>query len=262
MFKNNAFRTLSKFITLLALTSISCGVSGLPFLATETPTPTLTFTPSPTSTPSATPTLTSTPTPLPTGRITEEQSDGTTLFTDYDAGYKIAFPKNWVAVIPSEQDIQNLLTSFPDQEQNISSIMELIKNSGGDIYRVFAFNFKATDKTYTPNINIAYQENIALSAVPMEDFLAANLELLPSLGIEATNSGIKETSSGLETGFVDLKWTMNVTESQKIDLTQKQVYFKSGEGMVVVTISSTTSNPFDFAADVETLIESIQLLGD
>ncbi|HEX5944615.1 MAG TPA: hypothetical protein VFY66_20190, partial [Anaerolineales bacterium] len=87
--KNNK-RTLSFFIAILVLVSLACqGGAGLNPFATETPTPTLTSTPSPTYTPSPTATATETPspTPLPTGAITEEQSDGSTLFTDYDNNF-------------------------------------------------------------------------------------------------------------------------------------------------------------------------------
>jgi hypothetical protein len=262
MIKNRGIIYFVIFVMVLALTSLSCEVANLPFLATETPTPTATFTPSPTPTPSSTPTLTPTSTPLPTGRVKEEQADGTTVFIDYDGGYQVTFPQNWIPVISVEEDIEDIINSLPEQEQNISDIMEMAKNTGGEAYRVFALNFKAQEKIYTPNINISYQEDAIFSAVPMEDLIAANLEFLPSLGIEVVSSGVKNTSSGIETGFMDVKWALKITENQKINLIQRQIYFKSGKGMAVITISTTRENPFDLSSDIDQLIESIQLLNN
>src|SRR5512139_1309782 len=99
------------FLTVLVLTILSCqGIGGFNPFATTTPSPTATFTPSPTFTPSQTPTRTQTPSPvpLPTGVTTEEQSDGSTLFVDYDNQYQLNIPKTWFLIPLSSDDITDI----------------------------------------------------------------------------------------------------------------------------------------------------------
>ncbi len=76
-------RITTLFIVLVSLVSLACNATNvLPFLATQTPTPT--YTPTATSTPTKTPTptLTSTPTitPTPSGEIVFEPQEGYSLY--------------------------------------------------------------------------------------------------------------------------------------------------------------------------------------
>jgi len=79
-------------IGLILLTLLSCqAAANLPNpFATAIPSSTPTFTPSPTSSPTLTAAYT--PTPPPTGTTKEKQTDGTTVFTDYDNQYELVFP--------------------------------------------------------------------------------------------------------------------------------------------------------------------------
>src|SRR5688500_10543816 len=115
------------FIAVLALAALSCqGGAGLNLFATETPTPTLTFTPSPTYTPSPTPTATATetpsPTPLPTGAITEEQSDGSTLFTDYDNNFQFSIPDAWLVIPLSSDELTEILEGLSEENPQLKEI--------------------------------------------------------------------------------------------------------------------------------------------
>jgi hypothetical protein len=78
--------------------------------------------------------------------------------------------------------------------------------------------------------------------------------------MEVIDSGLQKTPSGVETGFMDIAWTLKVSSNQNVDVQQKQVYFKSGDGMVVITFSMLKDTEVDLNGDIEKLIESIQLL--
>src|SRR5512142_2060058 len=104
MKRSKGLRRFGIGIMIFVWTILACqGVGGFNPFATATPTATATFTPSPT--PTFTPTFTPTPTPLPTGKLKEEQPDGTTLFTDYDGGYQVTFPQNWIVVLLEKDEL-------------------------------------------------------------------------------------------------------------------------------------------------------------
>ncbi len=202
-----------------------------------------------------------TATPRPTGVLKEEQSDGTTLFTDYDSGYQIAFPKGWTVVIPDEGDISETLSNIPEQEENISKLIEAAKSAdANNILRVFGFNLKAQQGAYTPNINISQNTNSLLAATSLKDLVDATVTYFPSIGIEVLSSEVKTTASGTEIGVIETQWSMNAPSGEKTDLRQKQVMFKSEAGVVILTFSTVKDATVDLSADVDKVIESCQLL--
>src|SRR5512133_665483 len=141
-----AFQRCSIFIGLLALAVLSCSgaasVSNL--FATDTPTPTNTFTPSPTLTPGPTSTPTTTPsptpTPLPTGVHAEKQSDGTTLFTDYDNYYQLSLPLSWEIVFSSQEELQQAVQSAGSKDPKLAEMAENFKNVDANVFRLAAMN--------------------------------------------------------------------------------------------------------------------------
>lgn len=270
MNRNKGVPRWSVLILTLALTILACqGVSGLNPFVTATPTATLTFTPTVTPSPTLTftPTSTFTPTftptvaPPPSGRLTQEQPDGTTLFTDLDGGYQVTFPKGWTVVILEKDQINDALDRVADQQENMSKLIDSIRGSDvNKLIRVVGFNFDAQQGAYTPNINISYDTNPVLSSITLENLIKATVDYFPSLGIQVVGTEIKETSSGVQVGMIQARWALKVPNGQKVNLEQKQVFFKSGEGVAGITFTTIKNATVDLNPDLEQLIESIRLL--
>jgi archaellin len=88
----------------------------------------------------------------------------------------------------------------------------------------------------------------------------ATISYLSSAGITISESEIKKTSSGIEIGTLEANWTVNVAGGQKVNLHQEQIFFKSGEGAVIITYSTVQDATVDLTADIDKIIESIRLL--
>jgi hypothetical protein len=199
--------------------------------------------------------------PAVTGMSKETQSDGTTVFTDHDGGYRLTFPEGWTVVIPGEGDISEALNSVPEQEESISKLIEAAKSAdANNAIRVFSFALGAQQGAYTPNISISRDTNPLLAAATMKDLIDATVAYYPSMGIEVTHSEVKQTSSDMEIGVIETAWTMNAPSGDKIDLRQKQIMFKSGEGFVILTFSTVKNATIDLTADVDKVIESFQFM--
>jgi hypothetical protein len=199
--------------------------------------------------------------PPATGKLKEEQADGTTLFTDHDGGYQVTFPQGWVVIIPEKDDLNQIFNSMPEQEQNVAQMIETAKRADvNNMIAVFSFNFKAQQGGYTPNINISYDTNPSLAATSLKDVLDSTAAYYPSMGITVIRSELKNTASGLETGLIETEWALNAANGQKVSLHQKQIIFKSGSGIVVITFSTIRDATVDLTPDFDKLIESLQLL--
>jgi hypothetical protein len=157
---------LTILVILLALAGISCNAVNVPFLATETPTPTVTFTPSPTLTPSPTPTPVPTATHPSTGIWTDEQPDGSSLVTDYDNQYRFVMADGWTIIPLSTGDLSEILAELAGENPELAETAELFKQLDPDIIRVVAVN---NDPKYTTD---GYGTNLTVAAI--EDQFASS----------------------------------------------------------------------------------------
>jgi hypothetical protein len=239
MLRNKPVRIFIFILILLTLTSLACGVSSLPFLATETPTPTATFTPSPTVTPSSTPTPTHTPTatPLPTGVETEEHSDGTTLFVDYDNQYQLVLPADWIVIPFDKDDLDLMIDKLAEQDPNIASAAEAFKNLDPNALRMAALNSnrKYVTEGYGSNITIAAIEDKTFSVMPLSFITGVLEESFKQQGMKVLTTGVNtiENTHGVEVEYIDVEQNIAGKHAQ-----QHVIMFQSGGNLILITVTT------------------------
>lgn len=245
MYKNNNVRIMTVIAMLFTLTSISCGVSSLPFLATETPTPTATFTPSPTPIPSSTPTLAPTATPLPTGFQSEEQADGSILFTDYDNLYRLVLPAEWVIIPFNQDELGVLVDELSKDNPKFEEAAAAFKNLDPDVFRLVALsqNQKYFDAGAVPNINITAIDDDVLAAMPLSFVTGALEESFKQNGMTVVSEGVNtiDNPNGIEIEFLDIE-----QETNGMMIAQRLIVFQSNGRIIMITFTA----PNDFKAEV------------
>ena len=233
---------LGFLVLILGLTGISCGVADLPFLATKTPTPTATFTPTPTFTPSPTPTATSTftptPTPLPTGVTSSEQADGSTLFIDYDNGYQLVLPVDWI-IIPVDQDaLSAMIDELAKEDPDLVPSAEAFKNLDPNVLRMAALNTnrKYIAKGSGTNVTVAAVEDQTLAALPLSLISGALEQSFISQGITVLTTGVNpvDNDHNVEIEYMDVQQKANGTDAQ-----QRIIMFKTSKKLILVTVTTT-----------------------
>lgn len=249
---------MSVLVILLALTSISCGVSGLPFLATETPTPTMTFTPSPTPTPSSTPTPIPTATSLPTGVQDEEQADGSVLFSDYDNKYQLVLSEEWVILPFDQDDLGVLVEELSKDNPNFKDAADAFKNLDPNVFRLVALNQneKFFERGAAPNLNITAMENEVLAAMPLSFVTGALEEAFQQNGKKVVSEGVNtiDNSNGVEIEFLDIEQEVN-----GISIAQRVIVFQSNNKLIMITLTSPEKFKEDVFASGDLIGASIKL---
>jgi len=237
--KNKSFHGFIFFLVLLALASLSCGVVDLPFIATETPTPTITFTPSATPTPSSTPTptQTSTATPSPTGVKAEEQSDGTTLFVDYDNNYQLVLPVDWIIIPLNKDDLGTMIDKLAGENPDLASMAEAFKNLDSKVLRMAALNSnrKYISGGYGSNITIAAVEDKTLSVMPLSFITGVLEQSFQQQGMKVLTTGVNtiENANGVEIEYIDVEQALTGKRVQ-----QHVIVFHSGSNLIIITITT------------------------
>jgi hypothetical protein len=229
--------------------------------ATLTPTHTLTPTPSPTVTPSPTATLTPTPspTPLPTGTNLEKQSDGTTLFTDYDNRYKVTLPGEWLA-IPFEKDAYvQAIDKLANETPKLAAAAEAFKSMDPNMFRLVALNtnLNYTRNTFASNLNITAYENDVLANMPLAFVTGAVEDQLTQSGFKVLTNNVNtvENSHDVDIEYID---TERTALGNKV--MQRIFVFQRNGKLMMITITTLADFSTDLFAEGEAICKSVEFL--
>jgi hypothetical protein len=242
MRKNKGFAGALFCVGVLALASVSCGVSSITNLfATATPTATLTFTPTPTFTPSPTPTFTpsatATSTPLPTGVLTEPLADGTNRFTDYDNKYSLILSGDWIVIPIQKDELDAVIQKLSQENPNLVDSAKAFQDLDPKVIRMVALNGN-TDyfiNGYASNLNISAIDDATLSAFPLSFISGALEESFKQQGMTVLTEGLNtiENSDGVEMEYIDLEQDFGGVKIQ-----QRMLLFKSDGKLIMITVST------------------------
>lgn len=264
MRRNKGLFYLLVFISTLAIAGLSCGVSDVSNLfATSTPTVTQTFTPTPTFTPSptatSTPTNTPTSTPLPSGIATQELSDGSTLFIDYDNKYQMSLSEDWVIIPVVKEDLEVALEKLGREDPDMAKAAEAFKNLDSDVLRMAALNrqSKYLAGGYASNITVTAIEDPVLSVMPLSFITGALEQSFTQQGIKVLTTGVNtmENDSGLEVEYMDLEQTIS-----GLRVLQRIVVFQSNKKLILVTISTTPQHKDEIFQMAEQIGGSVEFI--
>lgn len=270
MFPQKALRAGVAMVLLLALMSISCSSVNIPFLATETPTPTLTFTPSPTPTitftpsPTATATSTPSPTPLPSGTVIEEQSNGTLLFIDYDNGYQLMFPKDWVAIPLSSEDLASRVDALADSNPAFRDVADMFLQLDPDIIRLVAINAdpKYIYNGFSTNVTITAIEDKLMSEMPMGFVTGAIEESLKNQGARLLpmEEPVITNSNGVEIGRFDFLKRTPTPTGANLEVRAITFLFQVNDKVIMVQLTTPKQFGDELLPGLEDISDSIKLL--
>jgi hypothetical protein len=246
---------------------LACGVSDLPFVATETPTPTLTFTPSPTNTPSPTPTPTATqtpsPTPLPTGSISEEQSDGSTLFIDYDNQFQFNIPEAWFVIPVSSDDIGDIIEKLSEENPEFKDTAEAFAKMDPEVIRVIAVHedTRYLVNGFSTNLTIAAVDDKVMSSMPLDFVTGALEESLKSAGgtIISNENLAAENANGVEIGTLEFQQTTPTITGAKIQAHSKMLVFQSNNKLIMIQVATPKQFAQEILPVLDQILDTIQL---
>lgn len=264
---NKSIQKFSIFIAILTLTILSCqSVGGFNPFATATPTPTLTFTPSLTPTPSQTPTQTPTPSPvpLPTGVTMEKQSDGSTLFVDYDNQYQLNIPKNWFVIPLSSDDIKNILKELAKKNSALKDTAELFAQLDPDVIRVVAINEdkKYISNGYATNITITAIEDKLLSSMPLNFVTGAMEESLKQQGatlIPIQESVVKNVHN-VEIGVFEYQQKSPTASGASVQVHAKALVFQVKGKLIMIQLAIPKQLAKEVLPVMDQIKDTVQLV--
>lgn len=274
-------RVFFAVLTLLTF-ALACAVPGLPSASQPPPTPdtrlgtmvagtvsaalelTALSVPTASSTPSAsTPVPTVTPgaaLPIPGSTLTA-QDDGSALFVDENAGYRITVPAGWLAVRPNEREYYDAFLLPQAANERIQTTLQTIRNQDPATFRLLVVDILEghIQNEIVTNVNLIWDPNTTFS-FDSEDDLQSLADTLPA-GVDGLTVALVEIvipPSGIPHGEIQSEIGGHNVLGQQVTLRQKMMIFNLRKGTLAVTFTtesgfSETTLPL-FNAMIETLV--------
>ena len=179
---------------------------------------------------------------MPTGATTEEQSDGSTLFTDYDNNYQFTIPEAWLVIPLSSDDLSDILQGLSEENPQLKEIAATFAQLDPDVIRVMAMNkdMKYSVNGFSTNLTVTAIEDKLMSAMPM-DFVTGAVEdslkqggatIIPNEALAADNA------NGVEVGVLEFQKTTPTATGASMEAHSKILIFNAGAKMVMIQLSA------------------------
>jgi hypothetical protein len=196
---------------------------------------------------------------LPTGINVEKQSDGTTLFSDYDNKYQLTLSADWI-IIPFKKDaFTAAVKDLASENPQLAAAAQAFQNLDPETFRLVAINRnpKYLKNTFASNLNItAFADNL-LANMPLEFVTGALEEQFKKNGAEVLTNGVNvvENSHGVDVEYIDLEQTVKGSK-----IAQRALTFQANQKLIIIAF--TTLPPFskDVFAEANSIGGTIELL--
>jgi len=196
---------------------------------------------------------------VPTGVKIEKQSDGTTLFVDYDNKYQIVLPSDWAAVSFTEEEFDQAAGQIIASDPNFQQMAEGLKNVDSDAYRLAAFNINRSymNGTFPSLLTInAFSDSMA-GTMPMA-FVTAMIEDTVLKDATSTTWEVVDNANKVEIGIV--KGTRKITFPNGLSTAVQElvISFQANKKLIVVEIATPGKFGDQILSPVEESIDFIK----
>ena len=210
-----------------------------------------------------------TPTPPAPAGGTEnvKQPDGTTIYSDYDAGFKMTLPAGWIGVRPGNQEFNDALDNEAANNQALKDRMTLDQQGYEPVKD--RYYFYAIKPDVVENDMLAYAKLTWSPGDPKQldqntlGELVQELEMSPEMpGLRVVSSNIVMNGNNVPVIVIGANWTYDDGSGNLIPLYINILFFKPTDNSTVRVVMTSTKEHRDvIGPDVDAMVQSIKLAG-
>jgi hypothetical protein len=209
------------------------------------------------------------PTPPPPAGGTEnvQQPDGTTKYSDYDAGFELVLPEGWIGARPGAQEFNDVLNSEGAANEDLQ--IQMTADQQGyepvtDRYYFYATKPKEFEKSLLAYGKLAWNPS-DLKPINQNTLgeLVQNLEMSQDLpGVRVVASNVVVNGNGVPVIVIGSNYTFEAADGTLIPLYLNFIFFKPSDSSTVRIVMTSDKDYRDvISPDVEAMIQSIKLVG-
>jgi hypothetical protein len=209
------------------------------------------------------------PTPPPPVGGTEnvQQDDGTTKYSDYDAGFELTLPAGWIGVRPGAQEFNDVLKSEGATNQALKDQMTADQQGYQpvkDRYYVYATKPEEFENALLSYGKVAWNAGDA-TAIDQNKLgeLVQSLEMSPDMpGVRVVASNVISNGNGVPVLVIGANYTIEASDGTMTPHYLNFIYFKPTDNSTVRIFMSSWKDYRDVTgSDVDSIVQSIKLVG-
>jgi hypothetical protein len=209
------------------------------------------------------------PTPPPPAGGTEnvQQPDGTTKYSDYDAGFEMVLPAGWIGVRPGAQEFNDVLKS--EGAANEALKVQMTADQQGyepvkDRYYIYATKPDEFENALLSYGKVAWNAGDA-TVIDQNKLgeLVQSLEMSPDMpGVRVVASNVAPNENGVPVMVIGANYTIEASDGTMIPLYLNFIYFKPTNNSTVRIVMSSWKDYRDVTGpDADAIVQSIKLVG-
>jgi hypothetical protein len=207
------------------------------------------------------------PAPGMIGTAVEKLPDGTTRYTDYDAGYELTLPAGWLALRPNSDEFNAALVQEGSENQELHSQMTLDQSQyEGDRQRLFSYPVRP-DLMADVIFGFSKLSFESDDPAPLDDYaLGQVIAFSEGPGgipfFRAVTSRIYDNQNGVK--IMELGGPFHVESEQEaaVEFYATILYFKpTATTLAGMTFTIVREYQETLSPDIQSVIDSIRLFG-
>lgn len=199
-----------------------------------------------------------------TGTVVEQRQDGTTKYTDYDAGFEVTFPVGWLVVRPNSEEFNAALVGEAAVNSMLHEQMAAdLKGDGAD-YRLYTYILRPDLKEH---VMFGFSKTKWDPADPkmLDNANMGNLvrELEAQSSIPGFHADTAQIHDDTSTRVIEVggRWTLNDGTSEPVPFYSLFYFFKPMQDSTVrITITFVQDYQDEFAVDLKSIRDSIKIV--
>ena len=215
---------------------------------------------------SAAPAATLTVPPPAGGTENTQQPDGTTKYSDYDAGFELTLPAGWIGVRPGAQEFNDVLKSEGGKNKALQA--QMTQDQQGyepvkDRYYVYKADSSGTDQSLLAFGKLAWSaaDSTAVDQNSLGN-LVQSLEMSQAMpGLRVVASNVITNGHGVPVIVIGANWTSQAADGTLTPLYINMIFFKPTDSSTAhLVLTSDKEQHSAISPDVDSIIQSIKLV--
>jgi hypothetical protein len=194
----------------------------------------------------------------------EEQSDGSTMFIDYDNQYQIVIPKDWFVIPLSSEDIADILKTMAEENPEFKDTAEAFVQLDPDVIRVIALNedTKYIYNDFASNFSVTAIEDKLMSSMPLDFVTGAVEQSLTQQGAKLLSDHALSLNNpnGVELGTFEFEQATLTATGASIQARSKVIIFQSNGKMIMLQIATPNIFGDELFPILDEIADSIKLI--
>ncbi len=224
-------------------------------------TPTVASSPTPTST--ITPAFTATSTQSPSQSALTRHEDGSILFRDDLAGYKIKLPPGWLAIRVKEKEYLDAFSLAEAANTHVQQSLLGIQNEDPNILRLFAIEPARIQNEFVTDMRFVLDKGTHISLGTDADLqsIAAKIpDTATVFRFEMTSVKMGVSDSGVSFGVIEAGSSFTSAAGIDVALYQRQVFFNAPAGRQSIVFTTVADLKDTLLPAFDSMLRTIEIL--